>query len=510
MKKTFFGPFFLFRPKTVQSRGPVRLASFRQKSAFSHSSNVAQYKGGGQSTSFLRPMFSRSKGPVPSVESINFHKENDLYYGKFHLSGFQKGQALTVANSLRRILLNDLQGFGITHLKFSNRFSPTEKYHEFSTIPGVRESLLELVANFKSIIWARNTQGQGSSEPTEPRSPDAFQSLAGEGILHTQERQRFGDDKESSVLSIDGGVQSRPKHSFFSGQLILLSLFLDESLTLLEDRTNEEGVFHTFTFQAKHLKIPEKSDFVIVNPNLYLATFIFSKTDLQFITELKKRKISSSYANESLSEPTHPTKTMFQATESIQDLSSFLGLCIEYFVGTSTLLSERSQESNVRTGAAWYGDSDGFFSQFGIPILSNSSGMKPSILEEPVQINILKTDCLFSPVKKVNYTIQSSYETSGLLLKKNLPKIKQNERQTKQVSSEKNSSQQPGGERNQGFLDDTFETKSEEDIFLEIWTNGSLHPQMALQLSFDFFLQMFKELRFSLHKTTGLHNEVLF
>ena len=113
-------------------------------------------------------------------------------------------------------------------------------------------------------------------------------------------------------------------------------------------------------------------------------------------------------------------------------------------------------------------------------------------------------------MKKVNYTIQSSYETSGLLLKKNLPKIKQNERQTKQVSSEKNSSQQPGGERNQVFLDDTFETKSEEDIFLEIWTNGSLHPQMALQLSFDFFLQMFKELRFSLNKTTGLHNEVLF
>jgi len=456
-------------------------------------------------------MFSRSQGPIPSVESINFHKENDLYYGKFHLSGFHKGQALTVANSLRRILLNDLQGFGITHLKFFNRFSPTEKYHEFSTIPGVRESLLELLANFKSIIWARNTEGRGSSlatdqAPGSARSPDALKSLTGEGIRPTQESQRFWDDEESSVLSIDVGVQSRPNQSFFAGQLTLLSLFVDESLTLLEDGTNEEGEFRTFTFQAKHLKIPEKSEFVIVNPNLYLATFIFSKTDLKFITQLKKRKIRSSYETESSSEQTHPTTSMLQSTESIQDLSSFLGLCIEYFVGTSTLLSERSQGSNVQTGTDCYGDSDGFFSQFGIPILINSSGMKPSILEEPVQINILKTDCLFSPVKKVNYTIQSSYETSGLLLKKNLPKRKENERQTKLVSSEKNSIQHPRGERNQSFLDDTFETKSEEDIFLEIWTNGSLHPQMALQLSFDFFFQMFKELRFSLNKTTGLHS----
>jgi DNA-directed RNA polymerase subunit alpha len=66
-------------------------------------------------------------------------------YGKFIGEPFERGFGVTVGNSLRRVLLSSLQGAAITAVKIRNVL------HEFSTIPGVREDVTDMVLNLKEV-----------------------------------------------------------------------------------------------------------------------------------------------------------------------------------------------------------------------------------------------------------------------------------------------------------------------------------------------------------------------
>nr|WGH12752.1 RNA polymerase a-subunit [Echinothamnion sp.] len=67
-------------------------------------------------------------------------------YGHFVLEPLQKGQGITVGNSLRRTILSDLQGTAIVAVRIAGI------NHEFSTITGVREDVLEIILNLKEVI----------------------------------------------------------------------------------------------------------------------------------------------------------------------------------------------------------------------------------------------------------------------------------------------------------------------------------------------------------------------
>lgn len=68
------------------------------------------------------------------------------FYGSFSLGPFKNSQSLTVANALRRTLLAEISGIAITHLEIEG------VTHEYSTLEGVRESVLDLLLNFKGIV----------------------------------------------------------------------------------------------------------------------------------------------------------------------------------------------------------------------------------------------------------------------------------------------------------------------------------------------------------------------
>jgi len=78
---------------------------------------------------------------TPRVEIV--HTSQD--YGRFHVEPLPAGFGLTLGNALRRVLLSSLPGAAITAMKVDN------VYHEFATIPGVREDTTELVLNVKQI-----------------------------------------------------------------------------------------------------------------------------------------------------------------------------------------------------------------------------------------------------------------------------------------------------------------------------------------------------------------------
>ena len=78
--------------------------------------------------------------------------ESGSCYGQFLIDSLQPGQGITIGNQLRRVLLNDLGGVAISAIRIAG------VSHEFSTIPGVREDILEILLNLKGIVFKSKTQ----------------------------------------------------------------------------------------------------------------------------------------------------------------------------------------------------------------------------------------------------------------------------------------------------------------------------------------------------------------
>lgn len=71
---------------------------------------------------------------------------DDGRYGKFVVEPLERGYATTLGNSLRRILLSSLPGTAVRWIKIENVL------HEFSTIPGVKEDVIEIILNLKELF----------------------------------------------------------------------------------------------------------------------------------------------------------------------------------------------------------------------------------------------------------------------------------------------------------------------------------------------------------------------
>ena len=82
---------------------------------------------------------------MPLLETEVTKDEKKENYGRFIISPLDKGYGHTVGNALRRVLLSSLNGAAVTQVKFE------EASHEFTTIPGVKEDVVELILRLKKI-----------------------------------------------------------------------------------------------------------------------------------------------------------------------------------------------------------------------------------------------------------------------------------------------------------------------------------------------------------------------
>jgi DNA-directed RNA polymerase subunit alpha len=87
----------------------------------------------------------------PRIECIEMPMDNS--YGKYVVEPLERGYGTTLGNSLRRVLLSSLPGTAVTSVKISG------VQHEFSTIPGVKEDVTEIVLNVKGIIIKLHSDG---------------------------------------------------------------------------------------------------------------------------------------------------------------------------------------------------------------------------------------------------------------------------------------------------------------------------------------------------------------
>ncbi len=87
----------------------------------------------------------------PGIDCVELAEDGS--YGKFVVEPLERGYGTTLGNSLRRVLLSSLPGTAVTSIKING------VQHEFSTIPGVKEDVTQIVLNVKGIIAKLHSQG---------------------------------------------------------------------------------------------------------------------------------------------------------------------------------------------------------------------------------------------------------------------------------------------------------------------------------------------------------------
>jgi DNA-directed RNA polymerase subunit alpha len=118
-------------------------------------------------------------------------------YGRFHVEPFERGFGITVGNSLRRILLSSLQGSAITTVTIKGVL------HEFSTLPGVREDVTDIILNIKEILVKMHSQGP---EVLRLKVSKAGEVKAGD-VEPNPNVEILNPDHHLATLSADGGLE---------------------------------------------------------------------------------------------------------------------------------------------------------------------------------------------------------------------------------------------------------------------------------------------------------------
>ncbi len=97
----------------------------------------------------------------------------DGTYGCFVVEPLERGYGITLGNSLRRIMLSSLPGAAVSSIKIDGVL------HEFSTIPGVKEDVAEIILNLKNLALKAN---EDLAEPIT-----AYIDYRGEGVVHASD-----------------------------------------------------------------------------------------------------------------------------------------------------------------------------------------------------------------------------------------------------------------------------------------------------------------------------------
>jgi DNA-directed RNA polymerase subunit alpha len=105
-------------------------------------------------TSGERMLYRRNWRTLIKPKKVEIDRESYTeFYGKFTCEPLERGFGITLGNSLRRVLLSSLQGAAIISVRIKGIL------HEFSTIPGVREDVTDIILNLKEVRLNLHTEG---------------------------------------------------------------------------------------------------------------------------------------------------------------------------------------------------------------------------------------------------------------------------------------------------------------------------------------------------------------
>ncbi len=130
---------------------------------------------------------------MPKIEMVE--QSSDGKFGRFVVEPLERGYGLTLGNSLRRIMLSSLVGTAVSSVKIEGVL------HEFSSIPGVKEDVTEIIMNIKQLAIKNN----GSSADVVVAHIDA----SGEGVVTAADIQVDSDieivNQDLVIAHLNGG-----------------------------------------------------------------------------------------------------------------------------------------------------------------------------------------------------------------------------------------------------------------------------------------------------------------
>ena len=145
----------------------------------------------------------------PKIEIAEISE--DKTYGKFVVEPLERGYGTTLGNSLRRIMLSSLPGAAVSQVKIDGVL------HEFSSIPGVKEDVTEIIMNIKNLAIRNN------SSTNEPKV--AYIEFEGEGVVTAADIQVDSDieimNPELEIAHLNGGADCKLYGTYhYKGQRI--------------------------------------------------------------------------------------------------------------------------------------------------------------------------------------------------------------------------------------------------------------------------------------------------
>ena len=391
---------------------------------------------------------------LTQISGINVGKETfldstSLHYGKFLISKLSKTQGLTIANTLRRILLYEVPASGITSVNiFPAKIEKTvgtevipiytavhgfvDHVHEYSRIPGLLESVLELTMNLQSIILKDTSILEASSAalPKPTSSHGITDSAASEGSLsetHHAKCAKLWLPLAGSAMPDRESIKSSPNSSI-----------------LLEEDANIPGSSRPYAER----------------------TYGFAETrtmDTKGTSHGRAGTTQDTNSAPSIESISPSRKPLILRAKNLELPKNISIIYPEQYIATIMVPSDRESGSAM--------PSESYICECTIesfdPRIVGTTG-----IDDRVSFNHSK----IFPVKKVNYTIESLGRKPDLF------------------------NGIGGGDKSATSTKALFD----EQIIFEVWTNGAISPQKVLEYALSYSIALFSNFFFDKSSSSAL------
>lgn len=397
------------------------------------------------------------------------------FYGCFSLGPFQNSQSLTVANALRRTLLSELRGIAITHVEING------VVHEYSTLPGLRESILDMLLNFKQIVLKKvspfskplygylNVRGPGIIRASDFKLPPLVQCVDPDQYIATL--------NENGQLTLK--FQIADYQTFLKNSEIVENFSFQAGVSTETPELSKQASFGAVGTQKNN----GISEYGPVQP-FFKTTFQLNevqskKTFWQEKSEFANGKLNSIMPNLSI---VHSSGKKNENDHNVESLNLFpksslekkknrqnKGKLFEHISSSNGFLSQATQEKKKNNHSVFdlnrveqntaQSANDFFFQNSPLSQLSSYDSLtSKSTVQTDLPPNVsnsksLWVDPIFNPILKVNYVIEN--------LEPSAPRQKE---------------------------------KPNQVVMIELWTNGSIHPRKAFYDALFYLKTMFEKL----------------
>jgi DNA-directed RNA polymerase alpha subunit len=241
-------------------------------------------------------------------------ENNRSFYGCFYLGSFEPSQSITIANTLRRTLLSEIYGCAIISVEIEGAS------HEYSNLPGVRESVLDILLNLKEIVLKKTiknftpqigylrARGPGVVSASHLRLPPFIQCvdpdqyiahLSEDGFLNIKFLIQYGKKWLTHLNSLSELSQEKQDSKETSGGEENLKRISLDNVRLMQHELSKEKKLEPIINNAFQVNLKKRRFFLtklkkfgIPSSNSYLNLF-FKKFQIikQKITKKRKEKL---------------------------------------------------------------------------------------------------------------------------------------------------------------------------------------------------------------------------